>query len=211
MKIEKRMSPQRVELRAGDNGQRFLTGYAAVFHRDGDASTEYVLFDDLYERMTERVAPGAFRRAIDAKHDVIAAFDHDSSRLLGRVSSGTLTLTEDEIGLRYDVLLPDTQYSRDLVTLAERGDIRASSFAFRAPSHGQKFAEHRENGKAFITRTLTDLDLFDVSPVVVPAYKGTSTAVRSEFEDSRREVLAALQAREAERVRVALRVLSLGK
>lgn len=210
MKIEQRMSPQRVELRAGENGRHILTGYAAVFHRDGDESTEYVLFDDPRERMTERVARGAFRRAIETRCDVIAAVDHDSSRLLGRIASGTLTLAEDEIGLRYDALLPDTQYARDLVTLAQRGDICASSFAFRAPSHGQKFAERRENGKSFITRTLTDLELFDVSPVVVPAYKGTSAAVRSEFEDSRREVLAALHAREAERVRVALRVHSLG-
>lgn len=208
MKIEQRILSRPVELRAVDaNSAKSIAGHASVFW-NGSPDTEYVLWDDARERMTERIAPGAFDRALRENSDVVAVIDHEMARLLGRRAAGTLKLAVDAVGLRYDVTLPDTQYARDLVASVTRGDIAGSSFAFRA--RGQTFEERQEGTKTYVTRTVTDVDLFDVGPVAMPAYKATTTGIRSALEDSRREVLAALHAREAERVRVALRVMSLG-
>jgi HK97 family phage prohead protease len=48
--------------------------------------------------------------------------------VLGRNKSGTLRLSEDNIGLHYQVDLPDTTYARDLAISMERGDVSQSSF-----------------------------------------------------------------------------------
>src|SRR5713226_163265 len=68
-------------LRAQSQGDEMaISGYAASFN---------VLSQDL-GGFREVVAPGAFKRSIDAGADVKALFNHDASRILGRTKSGTL-------------------------------------------------------------------------------------------------------------------------
>lgn len=169
-----------------------LSGYAAVFYRADDPGTEY----GLWAGAVERIMPGAFDKAIEGD-DVRALFNHDSNYLLGRTTSGTLRLSVDKIGLRYDIDLPDTQVGRDTATSADRGDISGSSFAFAIRESGAEW--RRENGIEI--RELRELELFDVSPVTFPAYKSTTVAVRSEDVESIKEELAAEhEKREAENV-----------
>lgn len=154
------------ELRvARDGGQApRIIGHAAVFNRDADIGGWFV----------ERVAPGAFSRAI-REDDVRALFNHDPNIVLGRNRAKpkpTLTLTEDETGLRYEVVPPDTQAARDLMVSIDRGDISQGSFGFRVLK--QEWDETGELTK----RTLIEVELFDVSPVTFPAYQDTDVAVR---------------------------------
>ena len=165
MTTEFRATHAPVELRSNDGVGR-LGGYAI---RYGNLSKNLGGF-------TERVAPGAVAKSLGDKLDVVARFQHRDEFLLGRVSSGTLSLRSDRTGLDYTVDLPDTATGRDVAALAARGDLRHSSFAFEAPAGGDDWTLTDEN---FPLRTLTAIRLIDVAPVVNPAYPDATSGLRS--------------------------------
>jgi uncharacterized protein len=192
------LAPLTLETRADANGkeQRYAVGYAAVYY-DGTEATQYRMFDDL----VERVMPGAFETSI-GRDDVAGLFNHDPSAVLGRKSAGTLTLTTDALGLRYEILLGETTVARDTAIMLERGDVWGSSFSFTVD--GQRWVE----GPALTVRELTQVTLYDVGPVTFPAYKGTSSGLRSESDCE--EIRQLRRDVEAEAVAVRMRMLSLG-
>lgn len=153
----------RVEKR--EDGASKIVGHAAVFN---------TLSEDL-GGFREKIEPGAFTSAIK-EDDVRALFNHDPNHILGRNKSGTLRLKEDQTGLAIEIDPPDTQIGRDLMISLERGDIDQMSFGFSVKPNGANWGED-EDGMAI--RTLTDVRLFDVSPVTYPAYPETDVAIRS--------------------------------
>jgi uncharacterized protein len=126
----------------------------------------------------EQVAPGAFTKAL-ARDDIHALIEHDMGKIIGRNRAGTLRLWEDDHGLRVEIDLPDTQTGRDLMTEIERGDRDQMSFGFRAIRDDW---DHRQKVPS---RTLQEVELFDVSVVGRGAYDTTDVALRS-LEQSRR-------------------------
>jgi HK97 family phage prohead protease len=162
---EVRYVPAR-ELRAtkNDDGTRTITGYAAVF---GVLSVDFGGWQ-------ETIAPGAFTRSLMTNPDVVCLRDHNSSILLGRTRSKTLSLEQDSVGLRFTCLLPDTTQASDLVALMERGDIDGCSFSFIAVMEDWK-----TNEDGLTVRTVIEADLFDVSVVSEPAYPDTSVSLRN--------------------------------
>jgi hypothetical protein len=151
-----------VETRA--DGKKTLRGHAAVFNQ---------LSEDL-GGFREQIAPGAFADAVKTD-DVRALFNHDANFILGRTVAKTLRLSEDARGLAVEIDPPDTQAARDLMTSMERGDVTQMSFGFSVRPGGQDWAKDDEGR---VIRTLKKLRLFDVSPVVFPAYPQTDIAVR---------------------------------
>lgn len=145
---------------------KHVIGYAAVF---GSRSQNLGGF-------TEEIRPGSFRRSLDSGADVRALLDHDTSKVLGRRSSGTLSLSEDSRGLLIDITLPDTSYARDVAELLKRGDVSQMSFGFSVPNGTDIWGEG-ESGLRH--RTLTECSLAEVSVVTFPAYTETSCALRS--------------------------------
>jgi Escherichia/Staphylococcus phage prohead protease len=124
----------------------------------------------------ETLAPGAFDAALqDPKTDVRAFWQHDPRWLLGRQSSGTLTLAATENGLDYSLELPDTTYAADLRALVARGDLTEMSFGF-VP--GKFTISKGENGERIRTHQQV-ASIYDISPVSVPAFEGTSLELRS--------------------------------
>ncbi len=162
----------RREKRADDKSS--IKGLAAVYYRAGDATTEYWLYWD----MVERIMPGAFDRAIKEAHDARGLFNHDSSQLLGRVSSGTLMLSVTSDGLAYEIPSdPSDPDHQRVAAKIDRGDVTGSSFAFIARE--TSWTELKTDAGDWIyIREVKDVDLFDVGPVTWPAYEGT-TAGRS--------------------------------
>lgn len=160
--------------REDDGSPGTVTGYAAVFHSEEDPGTEYELWSDPTMRAVERIARGAFSRACREQDDVRALFNHEPDQLLGRTSSGTLRISEDETGLRYDVDLPDTQVGRDLASLIDRGDINGSSFGFVVEQESWRESEEPD-GKRVAVRTIEGVRLLDVGPVTYPAYASTTS------------------------------------
>lgn len=161
---EIRTLPFRVELREGGKGIGVLVGYASVF---GPLSENLGGF-------VERVDPAAFNKTLRDGGPVVARFNHEDNYLLGTTGAGTLRLSTDETGLRYEVDLPNTNAGRDVKELAERGDLQHSSFAFRTISD-----DWGESPEGFPLRTLKEVALVDVAPVVSPAYRDTTTGLRS--------------------------------
>lgn len=154
-----------VETRADGSGRR-LVGHAAVFDSlSGDLGG-----------FREQIRAGAFSNSLQGNPDIRALWNHNDGQVLGRTRAGTLQLTEDAEGLRAEIDLPDTQAGRDAVTSVERGDVSQMSFAFRVRPGGQSFDEN-EQGE--IIRTLTDVELFEVSPVTFPAYEATKVDARA--------------------------------
>jgi len=170
--IERRDFPV-TELRAitDDKGLRTITGYAAVFDS---------LSEDL-GGFREKIEPGAFKKSIK-KDDVRALWNHDSSYVLARNKSKTLTLKEDEHGLKIDITPPDAQWARDLMTSIDRGDVDQMSFGF------QTITDRWETQNKEEIRTLMEVKLFDVSPVAFPAYPDTEVGLRS-LEEYRKTVI----------------------
>ena len=125
--------------------------------------------------ITERILPGAFSRSLKSrKRDIRAYINHDSNLVLASTRSGTLRLTEDEVGLRAEFELPDTTYARDLSALMRDGIVDKMSFGFTVPRGGDKWSE---DGRV---RELREVALHEVSVVTgFPAYEGTTAAVRS--------------------------------
>lgn len=162
----------RVERRA-DGKAPMIVGHASVFN---EWTTLYRGKD--YE-VREIVRPGAFKNALAEGQDVRALFNHDANFILGRSTSGTLRMVEDSAGLLCEIDPPDTQAARDLLVSIERGDVSGMSFAFTIRAGGDRRISRTENDIEIYERELTDLDLYDVSPVVYPAYPGTDLGMRS--------------------------------
>mgnify|MGYP001143824868 CR=1 FL=1 len=150
------------------DGKKRIVGYAAVFNS---------LSEDL-GGFREIIRPGAFAAAL-AGADVRLVVNHDPSLILGRTRNGTLRLTEDSRGLRYEADPPDTQMARDYAALVERGDLAESSFRFYMfddPSRGQVWRSEPTG----VIREITEFSrIDDVSIVAYPAYRATEVSVRS--------------------------------
>jgi HK97 family phage prohead protease len=153
-----------IETRA--DGRAAIVGYAAVYNR---------LSLDL-GGFREMILPGAFDRVLGrerGRQDVVALFNHDSNYVLGRTSSGTLELSSDDKGLRYVVSPPVSR--ADVLELVQRRDVKGSSFAFTVDSKGEAFVPD-EKGNAI--RHIREVSgLYDVGPVLVPAYPASTAQV----------------------------------
>ena len=155
---------------------RIVSGYAACFYREDDPGTEYQLWDDT----VEHIMPGAFDRALTEKDDVRALFNHDSNLLLGRVSAGTCRVWTDDVGLAYEVRLPEKcSYADDLIACLKRGDVTGSSFGFLITDEAWRELKDPKGNLRFI-REILAVRLYDISPVVFPAYPGTTAGLRSQ-------------------------------
>lgn len=138
---------------------RTIKGYSAVF---GDIY-------EVWEDMRETIAPGAFDGC--DMTDVVALFNHDSENLLARVKDGkgTLTLKVDEKGLYFEFDAPNTTIGNDVLENVKLENIRGCSFAFTVREDNW---EEKEDGT--ILRTIVKVKkLYDVGPVVNPAYEAT--------------------------------------
>jgi HK97 family phage prohead protease len=146
------------------DGRAAIIGYAAVYNR---------LSLDL-GGFREEILPGAFDRILSKRgKDVVALFNHDSNIVLGRSSSGTLELSSDDKGLKYVVTPPVSR--ADVLELIQRRDVRGSSFAFTVEPKNESFRTG-EDGKAI--RQIREVSgLYDVGPVLNPAYPSTSASV----------------------------------
>jgi HK97 family phage prohead protease len=147
-----------LEMRASEDGNVF-TGYAAVF----DSPSEPMPF-------VEYVRKGAFTKTLKDGADVRLLIDHEGVPL-ARTKSGTLTLEEDERGLRVEASLdPMNPDAQRVISAMKRGDLSQMSFAFRTIKDA-----FSADG---MVRELREVQLFDVSVVTYPAYEDTIAELR---------------------------------
>ena len=182
----------REEVRDAD-GDRVLrlAGYAVVFDSPSERMGSFV----------ETIDRRAFDDVLAAESDVRFLIQHDGLAL-ARTSNGTLRLSVDDKGLRFEAdLNPAVSASADLHALVERGDVTQMSFGFRIG--GERVDKSVDPIRVHVTRVSR---LYELSAVTFPAYEATSVDAREDGEvDASEDDEAASMEREFERMR--LRIL----
>ncbi len=163
---------QNVEIRSIEGRRPVIAGSAIVFN-----SWSQVMVNERGRQFRERIAPTAFDRALVENPDIRALWNHNSDMPLGRTRNGTLILRKDGVGLHIELEPPANSWGADALESIRRGDVSGMSFAFQAKRDGGDTWAKGADGIA--ERTLIDADLYEVSPVVFPAYPATSVGVRS--------------------------------
>lgn len=164
---------------------RTLEGYGAVF----DTLTEIDSWEGTFQ---ESIRKGAFRKSLRERTPVIQ-FDHGRHPLIGSIPLGSFTeLKEDDHGLWVSARLSDNWLIQPIRDAIADGAVTGMSFRFQVVRD-----EWRDvNGKLIkpeelyellwmpgdrgpIQRTITEVKLHEVGPVVFPAYAETSVGVRA--------------------------------
>lgn len=149
-----------------EDGTASLVGYAAVFN---SSSVEMGFFDTF----TESIVPGAFSRTLRENQDVRALLDHQTGMIVARTKNGTLSLEEDEVGLKVRMTPVPTEDGKKAVEWVRSGLVDAMSFGFEVVNDKWGVRSGKQH------RELLDVNLFEVSLVAFPAYPATSIGVRS--------------------------------
>lgn len=164
-KTEMRELTGNLELRETDDGKRTLTGYAVKWEKKS-----HVL--GYFRKFREQFKKGAFAESLK-KDDQRFLWSHDTSKVLGRTKNGTLRLEEDDVGLRFELDLPNTTLGNDTYESIKRGDVDGVSFGFKMESH-----EIEEPDDDLMLRTVTKAKLLEVSAVAFPAYPDSEVSAR---------------------------------
>jgi HK97 family phage prohead protease len=173
--------------------RRFLKNAAAhvglEYRGEGDAKEPAAFVGKAIVCNSRSKNLGGFVEIIDPKaldsadlSDVVGVFNHDRNIVLGRTTSGTMTVTRDQDGglsyrIAYDPSDPDHQR---VMAKILRGDVVGSSFAFRVAPDGDTWDKEDTDTSSLYVRTVKKISrISDVCPVTDPAYANSSAAKRS--------------------------------
>lgn len=166
-----------LSVRSEGEKMRSLVGYGAVFYRENEPGSEFWLWDDF----VERIMPGAFDRALK-EDDVRAFFNHDANQVLGRrrfAADDSMKLTVDEVGLRYEIGFDESDPDHVKVFSKVRsGKVSGSSFMFIPTAETYRSETDPTTQKRIDIVEVTEVRLFEVGPVVFPAYEATTSELR---------------------------------
>ena len=177
-----------VEFRAtADTGDgRTLEGYAAVFDTPARIQSWEGEFD-------EEIVRGAFRNTIAARTPVLQ-FDHGRDMRTGSVPIGAVEqLNEDKQGLFVRARLFDNDVVAPIRQAIAGGAISGMSIRFQvarekwSDNSGARIKDdelakllYDPGDRGPLKRSITEIDpLYELGPVVFPAYDTTSVGVRS--------------------------------
>lgn len=155
--------------RDASNGGDGLTfeGYAAVFNKPAAINDRDGEYDEV-------IAPRAFKRSIDRSKPVLM-FNHGRHPVIGDMPLGNITdIYEDERGLFVRARLSDNWLVQPVRDAVADGAITGMSFRFEVVKDNWT-----ERTGARRLRTLREVKVPEVGPVVWPAYTETTASVRS--------------------------------
>lgn len=150
-----------------DGENLYIEGYFAVFNSNYE----------IEPGMSESIAPGAFDNTLSG--DIRALINHDTTLVLGRTKARTLELRTDAHGLWGRITI--NRNDGDALNLYERvkrGDVDQCSFGFDIISQETDF---RDDGS--VHWTITEVELYEVSPCTFPAYEETNISARAKERD----------------------------
>jgi uncharacterized protein len=169
MQYEQRCFPT-AELRFEEGDKPRIEGYAVVWD---SLSEDLGDFRELFRK-------GAFSNILaQSSLDCRALINHDKNLVLGRTTSGTLRMREDDRGLAIEIDPPDTSYANDLMKSMGRGDISGMSFRFFMWPNSSRGQVWRKTPSGILREITEAYNLVEVSIVTFPAYPDTSVAIRS--------------------------------
>ncbi|HEY5989262.1 MAG TPA: HK97 family phage prohead protease, partial [Streptosporangiaceae bacterium] len=154
-----------------DEGLTF-EGYAAVFNRQTRISGWEGDFDEV-------IRPGAFARTL-AERTPKLMFEHGRHPLIGQMPLGVITeAREDTKGLFIRARLTDNWLIQPVRDAVRDKAVDGMSFRFSVPEGGDRVTKRKDDVPL---RSLLDLDVPELGPVVFPAYEPTTASVRSLVE-----------------------------
>ena len=125
----------------------------------------------------EIIQKGVFGKAINnsiAKGEEIdLLYNHDKNKILASNVNDSFILEEDEVGLYFEAKISKTTWGKDAYTLIKDGIISGLSFGMRVlDSYWSKGVDNVN------IRTITNIELFEVSILKQPAYASTLVETR---------------------------------
>lgn len=186
------------EFRSENSDGNTLEGLAAVFNQPARIDSWEGEFDEVFEK-------GAFAKTLKERTPVLQ-FDHGRDARTGSVPIGSFEeLKETDEGLFYRAPLFDNDVVKPIRQAIEGGAIDGCSIRFRViredwadkdgksvPASELPSLLFRPGERGPLLRTIKEAELFELGPVVFPAYEGTTVGVRSllaSLEDSERAAL----------------------
>ena len=166
-----RMNEKRSFLGSTTVSGRRVSGYAIIF----DSPSEILFVSG--RKCREVIKRSAVDENLLRRSDIKCYVNHNPERMVARSNKGkgSLMLSIDSKGLRFEFEAPHTADGDYLVEMIKRGDLTGCSFAFY--STGESWS--KSNGMDI--RTITKINRFDdVSIVTSPAYKSTTVSVRNQ-------------------------------
>lgn len=154
-----------LEVECRDDGAYKIGGYINVTERE----SELLYSGKRGKWFNEVVKQGAFTRSLKSGKEIPLLLEHDYEKRLADTSN-TLTLIEDQIGLRFDAEIRD----KEVYEKIKNRQINNCSFGFLPiEQEFEQVSQVREK------RFLKDLDLLEISLVENPAYAGSLVEVRN--------------------------------
>jgi hypothetical protein len=149
----------------GDDGFT-LEGYGAVFSQ----STRIDSWEGLFDEQVDR---SAFEKTLSERTPVLQ-FDHGRDPATGTVPIGSIKeIRGDDHGLFVQARLHDNARVEPIRQAIASGSVDGMSFRF------QVIRDAWDESSEVPMRTLKEVSLLEVGPVVFPAYAGASVGVRS--------------------------------
>ncbi len=163
-----------------------LDGYAAVFNQETEINSWEGNF-------VETISPGAFKKTIRERTPVLQ-FDHGRHPLVGSIPIGSIeSLSEDSEGLHVLARMAENWLMEPLRESIKNKSVSGMSFRFEVvkdewrDNTGKVLRDQEElwrllwepGDRGPIKRTLKELKVHELGPVVFPAYEGTSVSLRS--------------------------------
>ena len=175
----RRIHVDKLEVRTIEGTEnRVVGGYVNKFNQQSS-----LMRDRWGDEFVEVISESAFNKTLETKSQK-ALWNHNTDLVLGSVSAGTLNLFVDGIGLRCEITLPNTTWGNDAYESIQRGDVGGMSFGFRCVE--DMWSKTQYEDREIYKRTILEVELFEVSPCVFPAYPDSQINCRS-FESFKEE------------------------
>lgn len=174
-----------VNLQAEDDGLLKVGGYINVTERE----SEMLYSKKRGKWFKEIMKRGVFQRAIEKAKEIPLLFEHDWGKQLATTENSTLTLKEDNVGLKFEAVIED----RSIYEQVKAGVINSCSFGFRALEEAVEPISSRLE-----RRFVSGIELLEVSLVKNPAYVGSLAEVRAYEEEVANEEVATEEITEVE-------------
>lgn len=125
----------------------------------------------------EIIQKGVFGKAINDSiargEEIDLLYNHDKNQILASNVNDSFILEEDEVGLYFEAKISETTWGKDAYTLIKDGIISGLSFGMRVlDSYWSKGIDNVN------IRTITAIELFEVSILKQPAYASTLVETR---------------------------------
>lgn len=168
----RRIHVDKLEVRTIEGSEnRVVGGYVNKFNQQSS-----LMRDRWGDEFVEVISESAFNKTLETKSQK-ALWNHNTDLVLGSVSAGTLNLFVDGIGLRCEITLPNTTWGNDAYESIQRGDVDGMSFGFRCVE--DMWSKTQYEDREIYKRTILEVELFEVSPCVFPAYPDSQINCRS--------------------------------